>query len=195
MDVEQVIANAQAEAAERSTLEFGHPTETQLISYLHGDLGRAHRRRIGAHLGSCPGCRAELASLREALGDLEALLPQNLETPAMAHEPPTERQPDGRLRRLLQRLQPVFGPRRWAWHAAAFLVGSTGLVGLNGYLHATFMPEPSPFGSPPTPDWWAQWWAPYAVGGWAGLLLVHGLVIGWRIRRNRMSSAVDSDSD
>ncbi len=194
MDVERVIANAEAEAAERATtLTSGHPTEAELWAYLHGDLESGRRRRIGAHLGSCPDCRAELASLREALGDLAALLPQHLEAPAFAQELPTARRRGGWLRRLERWLQPVFGPRQWAWHAAAFLVGSAALIGLNSYLHAAFMPAPSPFGSPPSPPWWAEWWTPYAVGAWAVLLGLHGLSV-WRGRRREDARSTSSGS-
>lgn len=181
MDVEQLITNAQAEAEERSPIASGHPTEAQLWAYLDGELSGKHRHRIGAHLGSCSGCRTELAALARVLAELEILLPNHLD------EPPPEAEfvasaSEGWLQGIERILQPIFGPRRWAWHAAAFVSGSTALIGLNSYLHAAFMPEPSPFGSPPSPPWWAQWWTPYAIGTWAGLLALHGLLVWWRRR-------------
>ena len=187
MDVEAVIANAQAEAAERAAIESGHPTQTQLWAYLNGELERSIRGRVGAHLGSCSRCRRELTSLRSALAELDALLPEYLTDPSIVEASATS-SADGRARSLMRSLQPIFGPRRWAWHAAAFVVGSTALIGLNGYLHAAFTPEPSPFGTPPSPPWWAEWWTPYAVGAWTALLGLHGWVV-WRRRRDDKRSA------
>lgn len=194
MDVEQLIANAQAEAEGRSLIASGHPTDTQLCAYLHADLDGEQRRRIGAHLGSCPNCRTELASLRRALAEVEVLLPTHLDEPLLDAEFVTPSS-EGWRRRIERFLRPIFGPRRWAWHAAVFVAGSTALFGLNSYLHAEFTPTASPFGSPPSPPWWAEWWTPYAIGFWAALLALHGLLVGWRRRNNGQSRANKSDQD
>lgn len=191
MDVERVIDNATAEAARRPTLEEGHPSEAQLWAYVNDDLDADGRHRIGAHLGSCPQCRSELTSLREALHELDALLSRHLSAATIEEGRPASEH-NGLMERIERIVQNIVGPRRWAWHAAAFVVGSTTLVGLNSYLHASFTPEPSPFGSPPPAPWWAEWWVPYVVGAWGGLLVVHGLVV-WRQRR-RNNGTPNSDT-
>lgn len=192
MNVDEVIANAQAEAEQRAPIQSGHPTEAQLWAYLHNELESPLQRQVGAHVGSCSSCRTNLTTWRGALAELDVLLTDHLKAPSVHSASPSSAG-KGWSQWLTQTLQPIFAPRRWAWHAAAFVGGSTALLGLNSYLHEAFVPEPSPFGSPPSPPWWAEWWTPYAVGAWAGLLGLHGLV-AWRRHQRNNGAALSGDS-
>jgi|GEM_PF-283506 len=49
------------------------PGLERLDLYLEGELGRAERRRVEAHLAGCPGCRDRLEERRALLGAFSSL--------------------------------------------------------------------------------------------------------------------------
>jgi anti-sigma factor RsiW len=88
----------------------------QLIGYLYGESDPDQRRRVEAHLGECPGCRAEINGLRAVRDDL---LAWNVPEP----EP---------IWRPVAPAPVVVAPRRvpaWALAAAASVLFTVGLAG------------------------------------------------------------------
>ena len=88
----------------------------QLIEYLYGESDPDQRRRVEAHLGDCPGCRAEISGLRAVRDDL------------LAWSVP---EPEPIWRPLIP--APVVVPRRgvpaWAMAAAASVLFAVGMAG------------------------------------------------------------------
>jgi hypothetical protein len=57
-----------------------HPHELELLDYVEDELPRERRRAVGAHVDSCPACRATVAELEGARAALRAA--PELELPA-----------------------------------------------------------------------------------------------------------------
>ena len=79
-------------------------TQAELVALLDDQLGPDARERVEAHLADCPGCQAELAALRNALGVVDAL-------PATA--PAADLQ--ARFEARLARERAGFLGASWAW--------------------------------------------------------------------------------
>ncbi|MCI0586576.1 MAG: zf-HC2 domain-containing protein [Planctomycetes bacterium] len=87
-------------------------------AFLDGELGSPRAREVGAHLGTCPGCRAEIERLR----GVDAAI-RLAEAPEV---PPTLRA------RILEAARPPASTRRRRWvvraAAAALLLGAGALL-------------------------------------------------------------------
>jgi anti-sigma factor RsiW len=58
--------------------------EVELITdYLEGALPESERRRVEAHLDTCPGCTEYLAQIRAVAGSLEGLRAETAFPPAL----------------------------------------------------------------------------------------------------------------
>jgi len=181
MDFERFLEEAERELRARDQAsQPAHPSEEILWAYVGGGLSERARLRVGAHLGSCSACAERAELIREQLTHLEGLLEPHLSMPEIAVLMKPSRW--GSLRRRLGELWVTWlQPRGLARHALAYALGSLLLFGVNALLNELFAPPPSPLGSPAPPSWWA----PYAVGAWGALLVIHtllGLRSWWRRR-------------
>jgi len=181
MDFERFLEEAERELLARGQAsQPAHPSEEILWAYVGGGLSGRARVRVGAHLGSCAECAERAEVLRGQLTRLEGLLEPHLSVPETAV--PLRRSRWELLRRRLGELWAGWlKPRGLARHALAYAAGSMLLFGINALLNELFAPPPSPLGSPAPPSWWA----PYAVGAWGALLVIHMLLWlrFWRRRR------------
>jgi anti-sigma factor RsiW len=93
-----------------------HP-ESDLVPYLRGDLAPAECLRVARHLEECPGCRGDVAVLRELLAELRAALPE----PPPVHWARWQAE-------LREKLAARRGPRAW-WARPVPLALSASLAG------------------------------------------------------------------
>lgn len=117
------------------------PSGERLGAYLDGELAEPAAQAVAAHLGSCPACAAELASLRE----LKALT-SNLSVPEV-----TEEEWMATWQAIAARVVPAAPPRRaagvWSttrrWRLALLPVAAAALFALAAGVWGLYNAAPS----------------------------------------------------
>lgn len=167
-----------------------HPSHTLLTAYVYDQLDTAEAARLSVHITRCGACHREVAQLRAELGSVE----REFEAVTASESPFSARSPiqidhkhertigssvRNRLLRWQQELAERLQNRRaWVGHAAAFAAASIAALLLN--WQALQAPQTtSPYTS--TQGASGVWWAPWVVGLWALVVIVHGIVV-WRKR-------------
>jgi len=140
-----------------------HLSTEKLSSYLDGEIGPSQAERIEEHLGSCPACRAQLASMERLVAGLrrvERPVPPPLLAAEVRRRIAAESAPQGLWRRL-QLLLSEFAQQPALRTSAAMglaILFSVYLLahGVKSAPEAAGAPEPEPvvtvqtyFGQPP----------------------------------------------
>ena len=167
-----------------------HPSHTLLTAYVYDQLDAAEAARLSVHITKCGACHREVAQLRAELGsverEFEAVTASQSSFSARSavqtdqqHAGPVGAPVRNRLRRWRQELTERLQHRRaWVGHAAAFAAASVAALFVN--WQALQAPQTtSPYTSPQGAS--GVWWAPWVVGFWAFVVIVHGIVV-WRKR-------------
>jgi LCP family protein required for cell wall assembly len=127
----------------------GHFNDHQLLSHLEDDLSPGRRKRVEAHLRTCPACRARLERLAQTAADLTTTLravgEQVPTEPALSWEAVARRWKRERPRSLVPLPRPFM--RQIAMLAVLALIAA----GLAGLIHTLAVTSPTLTRATPTP--------------------------------------------